>query len=307
MAVVWELDFYSRPVLDENQKKRWEVLICESPTDLSADLDNPYRYSVFCSNTEVNSITVSNAMKAAIAESGVKPDKVRFFRQSLKNAIEAGCQTVNVKACLSQRTLAMERWIEERLDKVYPKEEGYQASAQAAALYLPPPAARPLPDALLGQKWAVVSLPVGALREMGEWEIDFGEAMSLDLFDLDDDTMVPGVLVFSPRAKAIAAWMSGLEMGFLRIEAQEKPSSLSSSQSEFPDQMILETGVGDRWVFANLPDAQTKEEGQSLESLKTSAEGLHFIAIQKKPDEERFEGFWMLHERQVLAPRIPVA
>ncbi|MEM9246106.1 MAG: Tab2/Atab2 family RNA-binding protein, partial [Cyanobacteria bacterium P01_F01_bin.153] len=111
MAVVWELDFYSRPVLDENQKKRWEVLICESPTELDSNLKNPYRYSVFCSNTEVNSITVSNAMKAAIAESGVKPDKVRFFRQALRNAIEAGCQTVNVKASLSQRTLAMERWI----------------------------------------------------------------------------------------------------------------------------------------------------------------------------------------------------
>ncbi|MGD1852296.1 MAG: Tab2/Atab2 family RNA-binding protein [Cyanophyceae cyanobacterium] len=307
MAVVWELDFYSRPVLDENGKKRWEVLICDSPTDLNADLGDPYRYSVFCSNTEVNSITVSNAMKAAIAESGVKPDKVRFFRQSLRNAIEAGCQTVGVNACLSQRTLMMEQWIEERLEKVYPQDPGYQASAQAAALYLPPPAARPLPDALLGQKWAVVSLPVEALRYMGEWEMDFGEARPLELFDLKDDTLVPGVLVFSPRAKAIAARMSGLEMGFVRIEVQEKPSSLSSKESEFPDQIILETGVGDRWVFANLPDAKTKEEGQSLEVLKTAAQGLHFIAIQKDPDSERFEGFWMMSERQVLSPRIPVA
>lgn len=307
MAVVWELDFYSRPILDENQKKRWEVLICESPTDIGADVAEPFRYSQFCSNTEVNSITVCQAMEAAIAERGIKPDKVRFFRQALKNAIEAGCQKVNVKACLSQRTLLMERWIEERLETVYPKEPGYQASAQAAALYLPPPAARPLPDALLGQKWAVVSLPVAALREMNEWEIDFGEALPLDLFGLKDDQMVPGVLMFSPRAKAIAAWMSGLEMGFMRVETQEKPSSLSSNQSEFPDQMILETGVGDRWVFANLPDRKTKEEGQSLETLKTDAEGLHFIAIQKNPDAERFEGFWMLHERQVLAPRIPVA
>ena len=307
MAVVWELDFYSRPILDENEKKRWEVLICESPTDLGADLSKIYRYSVFCANTEVNSITVANAMKAAIAESGVKPDKVRFFRQALRKAIEAGCQAVNVKASLSQRTILMERWIDERLETVYPNEPGYQASAQAAALYLPPPAARPLPDALLGQKWAVVSLPVSALREMNEWEIDFGEALPLELFGLEDDTMVPGVLVFSPRAKAIAAWMSGLEMGFLRVEVQEKPSSLSSKQSDFPDQMILETGVGDRWVFANLPDSKTKEEGQSLEALKTAAQGLHFIAIQKDPDSERFEGFWMMNERQVLAPRVPVA
>ncbi|TRT81769.1 MAG: DUF1092 family protein, partial [Microcystis aeruginosa Ma_AC_P_19900807_S299] len=24
---IWELDFYSRPVVDENNKKRWELLI----------------------------------------------------------------------------------------------------------------------------------------------------------------------------------------------------------------------------------------------------------------------------------------
>ena len=26
-AHTWELDFYSRPLLDDNGKKRWEVLI----------------------------------------------------------------------------------------------------------------------------------------------------------------------------------------------------------------------------------------------------------------------------------------
>ena len=32
--IVWELDFYSRPVLDEEGKKLWEVLICESPNSI---------------------------------------------------------------------------------------------------------------------------------------------------------------------------------------------------------------------------------------------------------------------------------
>ncbi|MBD0341559.1 MAG: DUF1092 family protein, partial [Microcoleus sp. Co-bin12] len=26
MATIWELDFYSRPILDEREKKKWEVL-----------------------------------------------------------------------------------------------------------------------------------------------------------------------------------------------------------------------------------------------------------------------------------------
>ena len=36
MGKVWELDFYSRPILDENKKKQWEVLICEPQTDSQA-------------------------------------------------------------------------------------------------------------------------------------------------------------------------------------------------------------------------------------------------------------------------------
>ncbi|MEB3214919.1 MAG: Tab2/Atab2 family RNA-binding protein, partial [Nostocales cyanobacterium 94392] len=31
MGNIWELDYYSRPILDENNKKIWEVLICETP------------------------------------------------------------------------------------------------------------------------------------------------------------------------------------------------------------------------------------------------------------------------------------
>ncbi|MFN7860657.1 MAG: Tab2/Atab2 family RNA-binding protein, partial [Pseudanabaena sp.] len=29
MSNIWELDFYSRPLLDANNKKIWELLICD--------------------------------------------------------------------------------------------------------------------------------------------------------------------------------------------------------------------------------------------------------------------------------------
>ena len=53
---IWELDFYSRPILDENKKKLWEVLICESATDVAQSPDSLFRYSQFCSSKTVNSI-----------------------------------------------------------------------------------------------------------------------------------------------------------------------------------------------------------------------------------------------------------
>ncbi|MDA0867424.1 MAG: Tab2/Atab2 family RNA-binding protein, partial [Cyanobacteria bacterium] len=45
MVTIWELDFYSRPILDENNKKRWEVLITEGTQTVEADPDNLFRYS----------------------------------------------------------------------------------------------------------------------------------------------------------------------------------------------------------------------------------------------------------------------
>ena len=56
MGTVWELDFYSRPILDENNKKRWEVLISEGLQTVDANPDELFRFSKFVANTEVNSI-----------------------------------------------------------------------------------------------------------------------------------------------------------------------------------------------------------------------------------------------------------
>ena len=46
-AEIWELDFCSRPLLDERGKKRWELLIC-SP-------DRQFEYSAYFPNNKINS------------------------------------------------------------------------------------------------------------------------------------------------------------------------------------------------------------------------------------------------------------
>jgi hypothetical protein len=55
MGSIWELDFYSRPILDENQKKIWEVVICESPLETRTKIDSLFRFAKYCPSTEVNS------------------------------------------------------------------------------------------------------------------------------------------------------------------------------------------------------------------------------------------------------------
>lgn len=301
MAVTWELDFYSRPILDENQKKRWEILICESVPGIGEARNGkadgePFRYARYCKNTEVNSITLGEALQEAIAQAGGPPARVRFFRQAMKNAIVKACQDAGLTAALSRRTFALNDWLAERMETVYPQEPGFQGNASNPSVAMPPPAAQPMPDALQGQKWAFVTLEAAAFADLPDWEIDFGEAFPLAMADVSPEAKIPGLLVFSPRAKALAAWMSGLEMGFVTVEQQVKPSSLSTTQTEFPDQIVLETGVADRWVFANLPDNALKQEGRSFETAKDAASGVHFLAVQQTPEDERFAGFWMMRE-----------
>ena len=289
MGKVWELDFYSRPILDENSKKKWEVLICESPTDINTETESLFRYSQFCSNTEVNSVTLKDAISNAIELSGETPSKVRFFRRQMNNMIVKGCEDLGISVFPSRHTYSLTQWLSEREKSFYPQQEGYDEKAKpSASIQYPLTNPVDLPDALKGDKqdkWALVSLTADQLLEMNEWEIGFQEAFPLNLASLSADTIIPGLIVFSSRALPLAAWMSGLEIGYLRLEKERFP------------RICLETGVSESWILANLTDGKTVAEGEGFEVAKQKANGVHFLAIQSPNDSEAFAAFWLLMDQ----------
>ncbi len=290
IGTIWELDFYSRPILDENQKKRWEVLICETPLEVGRSPDSLFKYSQFCSNQTVNSLWLREAIENAIAEAGETPKKIRFFRRQMNNMIIKACEDAGIPAAPSRRTYALHQWLTQRYQDFYPTQPGYDAKvAQAASVAYPELNAVPLPDAVRGDKadqWAFVTLEASALAEMNEWEIGFGEGFPLSLVGVTPDQRVPGLIIFSSRALPLAAWMSGLELGFLKFE--EKPRPI----------VRLETGTSDSWIVVNISqkDIQTLEEARGFELAKQQAQNVHFLAIQSSPDVESFAGFWLLKE-----------
>ena len=145
MATVWELDFYSRPILDERQKKRWEVLICESPLDICCQPESLFRFSQFCANTEVNSIWLRDTLAQAIAQAPRAPKKIRFFRRPMTNMIVKACQELGISAQPSRRTLALQQWLEQRLQNVYPNDPNYQPNANPS-IALAASVPQPLPE-----------------------------------------------------------------------------------------------------------------------------------------------------------------
>lgn len=285
MSIVWELDFYSRPILDENQKKIWEVLICESPLDTSQSTEKLFQYASWCPNQEVNSLWLRTTIEEAIAKSQQTPKKIRFFRRQMSNMIIKACEELGIPAQASRRTYTIDRWLQQRIQDFYPHQLGYQASAAASSFVrYQPQTPQPLPDALEGQKWAFVTLEAAAFEEMNEWDIDFGEAFPISMMGLAPETRIPGIIIFSSRATPLAGWMSGLEVATLRFES--KPVA----------QLLLETGASDSWILSKIKDPKTLAEVKEFELAKEKANMVHFLAVQSDPKSEAFAGFWLLQE-----------
>lgn len=286
MGNIWELDFYSRPILDANQKKVWEVLICESPTDVLTKVDSLFRYAQYCPSTQVNSVWLRQALQEAIEKAGVAPIKIRFFRRQMNNMITKACQDMGIPALPSRKTLVLNQWIQQRMEEVYPQEPGYEQVTNSS-VRLERPLPQRLPDALEGKQWTFVSLGSSDITDMPEWEIAFGEAFPLELAGLSLEIPIPGILIFSPRALPIAGWMSGLELAYLRLD---------SNRNNQGDRLVLETGGTESWILANLRTPQLLAEAKGFEEAKQKADGVHFIGVQSDPQSQSFAGFWLLKE-----------
>ena len=117
----WELDFYSRPLLDENGKKRWEVLICTS--------DASFQWQSFCPADSVNSIwlktALSDALAAAADAKSPPPKRLRCWRSSMRTMVQRAAEGVALEMVPSRRCYALVEWLQEREASIYPKMEGY--------------------------------------------------------------------------------------------------------------------------------------------------------------------------------------
>ena len=106
----------------------------------------------------------------------------------------------------------------------------------------------------------------------------------MPFLDIKADTAIPGLIIYSPRATPLAAWMSGLEMGYLQLEKSARP------------QLRLETGLSDSWTLINLTNQEIVNQAEDFETAKQKAHGVHFLAVQSDPNSEAFAGFWLLKE-----------
>lgn len=286
----WEVDFYSRPVLEGDGRKRWELLICATPVVLSQAVSDqrvsvPFRFEKRCSADTVNSQwlreAIAEALELAQTDGHPAPRRLRCWRGSMRAMVQRAAETLGITVLPSRRCFTLIEWLSERERDLYPLQEGYLAGPLAP----PPQPQRALPmawpEVVRGDQWSWAMLPLSDLSEAQDWPIGFSGLLPIPAY-LDPQAAVPGIRLFSrARALAIAGWLEGLEP--VRLEVEQ-------------GQLVLEAGLDDRWRLANLPENETAAAREAFARAREEAGGLQFLAVQHTQDDSHFEGFWMLRD-----------
>ena len=285
----WELDYYSRPILEPDGKKRWELLICSTPTPEPGS-QGGFRQVLSCPATSVNSLWLREALVAALAQARDQgfgtPRRLRCWRASMRTMVQRAAEGLGLELVPSRRAYALVEWLQQREREVYPAEAGYMAGPLAPPPSPIRPLPLPLPEAARGDRWAWATLPLGALATAAEWDSDFAALLPLPsgpgCVPLDPETPVPGIRLFSRRrALAIAGWLAGLEPVRLELDGR---------------QLVLEAGLEDRWLLSTLPADEAAAAMAALAAARERCAGLQFLAVQASDQEPRFAGFWMLRD-----------
>ena len=279
----WELDFYSRPILEKNGKKRWELIITSSK---SFSTKKNFYWTKKCPANKVNSIWLTEALKEALIEAEnkgwSKPEKIRFWRSSMKSIIKKSLDNLEIDGLVSRRTYSLFEKIKFLEKEIYPKEKGYVngilAPTFTSQISNEP---TPLPEAVRGDSLTISAISSGELKKAQSWPIEFGDIFPIEE-SIKDDYLIPGLRLFSEnRAMALAAWFSSLEPVKLLVDN---------------DRLILEALEDDKWLVTDLPKKDAEALFKKFEEARKTSYGYQFISIQSNPFVEKFSGFWILKD-----------
>ena len=284
----WELDFYSRPIIEANGKKRWELIITSTRNFATEDI---FLWNKICPANEVNSIWLTNSLNEALNDAKnkgwAKPNKVRFWRSSMKSIIKKSLEAVQVEALVSRRTYELIDRIEFLEREIYPNEKGYVKGVLAPAFSskidnFP----RPLPEAVRGDALTISEISIGELKSAQNWPIEFGDIFPINK-SIENSQQVPGLRLFSKnRALGLAAWFSSLE-----------PIKLVLRKN----QLILEASEDDKWLVTDLQEKDLNEINKKFLNNKKNSFRYQFISIQSTPFVEKFAGFWILRDIELIS------
>lgn len=274
---IWEIDFYRRPLQDQQGNELWELLVCNP--------DSSLQHQAFCPQSQVNAGWLETQLRDLLKTEPDQPDVIRVFRPQTLHLLELACDRLGIPVEPTRRTPTLKRWLVER-SQLYPTLPNYNRQPyQPFDLDKPPP--MPLSENLWGDRWRFATLPAAEL-------IDFGTGYPIPILAMPElllplklglasTVAIPGIVIDGGRrSMPLAQWLQ-----------QAHPITLNYIPGA-PDGLILEAGLVDRWVVATFEDADVKAAAQLFEQRKQASQGLHFLLVQPDDSGMTYTGFWLL-------------
>ena len=171
-------------------------------------------------------------------------------------------------------------------NEIYPNEKGYVRGVLAPTFTSKMETSpKPLPEAVRGDALTISEISIGELKSAQNWPIEFGDIFPIHQ-PLNDDELIPGLRLFSKeRSLALSAWCSCLE-----------PIKLTINKN----QLILEGSEDDKWLVTDLPEKDAVILRKKFLENKKNSFGYQFISIQSTPYIEKFAGFWILRDIELI-------
>lgn len=265
----WEVDCFSRPVLQEG-KKMWELLV--------TDENGVYRRVAQMKPTRVNSVVVQKLIQVFIEESKVKPKVIRFYRKVMKNMLTVALTSVkdslkymsDAKITPSRNCHMLRAWLDYREREVYPKMMGFTpapprktAAVQASVVQMSYEA---LPERLKFVRYAVSAIPLGALFKMKPGQLPGKLApFPAECAGYSDADPVYGIVILSARDQVLCTLLKTMELSAVRMDLTT-------------NEMIIDFGIEQTYRIEKV-STEDKEACIQFEKSKRNMGGFHFVAV----------------------------
>jgi hypothetical protein len=273
---IWQVDFYRRPLQDEQGRALWELVICDPAAT--------FQYIASCPQSQVSAEWLL-AQLQQVATSHALSAKVQAFRPQSLALLEVAATQLNIAVEATRRTPTLKRLLLER-SRQYPSLLNYTGQPfNPLDLDKPPPV--PLPENLWGDRWRFATLPAADVVDVFSGRMIPILNMPENLLPLNlglaSTTAIPGVVIDGGRqALRLAQWIE-----------QARPVSLHFVAGA-PDGLILEAGLVDRWIVATFEDLEVATAARNFEQRKQTSQGLHFLLVQPDDSGMTYSGFWLL-------------
>ncbi|MGL5135214.1 MAG: Tab2/Atab2 family RNA-binding protein, partial [Planktothrix sp.] len=151
--VIWQADFYRRPLKDTSGQPLWELLVCDETRKVEL--------IAMCPQSQANSTWLIEQLRPVSLTQ--KPDKIKVFRPQSLSFLEKAGKVLEIVVEPDRNTPTLKQWLTER-SKQYSDSEYYTGeSYEPLKLDQLPPL--PLPDQLWGDRWQFASIAGGNLQE----------------------------------------------------------------------------------------------------------------------------------------------